>query len=738
MKRNLFVLALVVLAAVSAAASPVAQEIRGGVEVRAPRTTSWQSLSPGDEIQAGARLRTRLGARVIVKLDDGSRLTLRENSIFEVVRSTAGRHEFRLWQGELRNVVMPVPSGGYYNVMTPVAAAGVRGTDFEMNVQEDGATKLRVYEGSVAFRSTVGSGAEVLVGAGQQSNANTQGEVTQAQAASGSAPNDAPAGATAEGGVTIAGLRIESPIGGAVLSSGSVTVFGSAAPGAQVTVNGVSATADAIGRFTAQLTLADGPQTIVAESDGEQASVAVTVDGSAPGLELDEFPALTTNSVVTLSVRTAPGATVSAGGVSVQAPGGLASIPLTLSSGENLVTIGVVGANGKSSSRTIRIVVDMTPPTLTILGVTSVSSGHRLVGITEPGATVYANNFPLTPRADGSFDEVVSGLASPVTFEARDEAGNVTRDVRNAAGSVDNEPPAFSSLAYNPPVTDNGATVGISLVASDLSGLTGSLALTLSGPAGSTLTTTLSADGSGYTGILSIPVTAASGVYTTNALTLSDALGNVTTVSPGTTLTISNAAPTTPTGVSVSDPGSGGSLTVSWAGVSDADFSVYHLFQATASGGPYSLVTSTGSTSANVANLTNGTNYFFVVKAQDRTGNYSLPSSEASGIPTKNTAPATPSGLAATGVTASGATLAWSPSSGAFTYKIYRSLSASGGSPYANIGQTGSTSFNVTGLSPNTTYHFAVTALDNNPTPNESAVGANEIAVTTSGGGAGL
>lgn len=271
------------------------------------------------------------------------------------------------------------------------------------------------------------------------------------------------------------------------------------------------------------------------------------------------------------------------------------------------------------SQETIRVILDTIKPILTISSITTTAAGVRVSGLTEPDVIVTANGYPLDVRSDGTFDQVIAGLsASEVTYEARDLAGNVTRDVRSATGSVDNSPPTFISLSFSPTSANNGSSVIATMVVADASPVSSTTLLSLTGPGGSKLTTTLFASESVYTGTFSV----------------------------------------------------------------------------------------------------------------------SSPSVVLAGTPSDQIAPLTPGSQTATAASATQISLGWGASSGVFTYKVYRSLNAGGGAPWQFIAQIASTSYTVGGLTTGTTYHFSVTASDNNSAPpsgipNESTVGSGTSSATT-------
>ncbi|GAA2070812.1 GH12 family glycosyl hydrolase domain-containing protein [Actinomadura alba] len=99
------------------------------------------------------------------------------------------------------------------------------------------------------------------------------------------------------------------------------------------------------------------------------------------------------------------------------------------------------------------------------------------------------------------------------------------------------------------------------------------------------------------------------------------------------------------------------------------------------------------------------------------------------------TAPSTPTGLSASGVTSSGASLSWSASTdnvGVAGYDVYR---AQGGGAFTQVGTASGTSYTATGLSPATTYSFYVRARD--AAGNVSGNSSTASVTTLSGGGGG-
>lgn len=161
-------------------------------------------------------------------------------------------------------------------------------------------------------------------------------------------------------------------------------------------------------------------------------------------------------------------------------------------------------------------------------------------------------------------------------------------------------------------------------------------------------------------------------------------------------------APDPPTGLSAS--AGDGFVSLEWNTVFGA--ASYQIKRAENTGGPFTEV-SGGITSTSWTDLDviNGNTYFYIVSAVSAKGE-SAPSSPVSGTP--SAVPPPPTSLTAIAMNA-GASLFWSPSPGATSYTLRRSITSGG--PYAVIAVgIGSTSHQDSELANGTTYYYVVSA----------------------------
>ncbi|HMC96362.1 MAG TPA: fibronectin type III domain-containing protein, partial [Flavobacteriales bacterium] len=144
------------------------------------------------------------------------------------------------------------------------------------------------------------------------------------------------------------------------------------------------------------------------------------------------------------------------------------------------------------------------------------------------------------------------------------------------------------------------------------------------------------------------------------------------------------------------------SATVSWGAATGAVS--YNLQYKTAAGSTWTTV-NTASTSYGLTGLASATTYNFQV--QNVCGSSSSAYSTASSFTTATTGGTcnTPTGLAASSITTSGATLTWAAASGAVSYNLQYKTAA--GSTWTTV-NTASTSYTLSGLTAGTSYNAQV------------------------------
>ncbi len=182
-------------------------------------------------------------------------------------------------------------------------------------------------------------------------------------------------------------------------------------------------------------------------------------------------------------------------------------------------------------------------------------------------------------------------------------------------------------------------------------------------------------------------------------------------------------------------------IDLEWNDNSEPDLSGYNIYRGTIPGfehNVYTLIASTDKLTSNYSdtNLVPETTYYYKVTALNMAQNESAPSGQAFATTYDTTPPASPTSLIATTLNDSAISLNWDDNSepDLFGYNVYLSQMV-GFVPGPNTlfasGVSDST-YTVSGLNPNTTYYFKVTAVDTSDfeSPSSSEASATTDAIS--------
>ena len=121
---------------------------------------TWAQVSAGQVLVPGDQLRTASGARATVTFDDASRVVLNPGSSFTLREATPQASGMELKLGSLKAWISK-SLNRRFQVRTPTAVCSVRGTEFGVNVDGTGDTRVQMFGGLLAVSDQ--SGNEVLV-----------------------------------------------------------------------------------------------------------------------------------------------------------------------------------------------------------------------------------------------------------------------------------------------------------------------------------------------------------------------------------------------------------------------------------------------------------------------------------------------------------------------------------------------------------------------------------------------
>lgn len=222
-------------------------QVKGSVEVKEPGESQFRPLTGDARVLAGTIVHTGKDAGALLHWVDGTRLQAGADTTLKVLecrldkRTDAALSLFQLDVGRIWvRVIRSLSADSKFEIRTPTATAGVRGTTFSIEVGPDGSTEILVYEGDVEVQSGgqtygVDEGQAVAVRGGGEMDARELSEEEQTDAE--------------DVEVTKPLLTVREPQG-PVRAGQAVTIRGTGEPGAELTINGKDVPVEADGAFS--------------------------------------------------------------------------------------------------------------------------------------------------------------------------------------------------------------------------------------------------------------------------------------------------------------------------------------------------------------------------------------------------------------------------------------------------------------------------------------------------------
>ncbi|MEW6619183.1 MAG: FecR family protein [bacterium] len=134
-------------------------KVSGECEVLRAGEVKWIKAKVDMRLYINDRIRTKFISQATIEFDDGTTIEMYENTtidikeLFEETQTGKTKSEMKLWLGKILGTVEKLKTrDSEFNIQTPVAIIGIRGTKLEVEVGKQGETTCKVHTGVVRMR----------------------------------------------------------------------------------------------------------------------------------------------------------------------------------------------------------------------------------------------------------------------------------------------------------------------------------------------------------------------------------------------------------------------------------------------------------------------------------------------------------------------------------------------------------------------------------------------------------
>ncbi len=137
-------------------AAPHFALVAGPVATQKQGLPGWKVAVVNAKLDPGEQVRTGVSANATILFDDDSRIELGPNATFAIAENAPGRISIKLPIGFLRALISKV-AGRQFQIKTPTAVCSVRGTEFTVDVNQEGHTNVQMFSGLLAVADGLGN-----------------------------------------------------------------------------------------------------------------------------------------------------------------------------------------------------------------------------------------------------------------------------------------------------------------------------------------------------------------------------------------------------------------------------------------------------------------------------------------------------------------------------------------------------------------------------------------------------
>jgi len=134
--------------------------LKGNVEIQQAGSMGWEEAKKGMKLKKGDRVRTRSGSKCVVQFDDGSRLTVKSDSLVHIdelsedVRTRQKNSAIKLLVSDVEaSILRPTAKGSRFLIETPGSVVQINKARMNISVNKDNQTEYKLLSGDVSVNA---------------------------------------------------------------------------------------------------------------------------------------------------------------------------------------------------------------------------------------------------------------------------------------------------------------------------------------------------------------------------------------------------------------------------------------------------------------------------------------------------------------------------------------------------------------------------------------------------------
>lgn len=146
--------------------------VSGKVLVRGKNSNLWNQVSEGYTLKEGDSVKTQRRSQTTLLFEDGSKVEVAARSFFVLEAAKKAQKSLSFSFGRMKAFVQKTMSQRF-SVRTPTAVCSVRGTEFQVDVAQNGATTVDLFSGLLGVADQKGN--EILLKPGESVDVTSDG-----------------------------------------------------------------------------------------------------------------------------------------------------------------------------------------------------------------------------------------------------------------------------------------------------------------------------------------------------------------------------------------------------------------------------------------------------------------------------------------------------------------------------------------------------------------------------------